>query len=428
MATGVLAEPWILTVGMLVSGYAVFSREAMAEFSFSDGEELLRKRNQTKDLLPQLERFAESIRETRFGFRVLDYVGRGLAVAALAGWLAGSSMAPELTWVMLMLGLLGQMFILDVLLRPLAEAAPEAISLRLLPLWRLTAAVLFLPVLPLRTLHHAIERMTRSGDGESPEEQAEDEIMAAVSLSEFTGQIDEELRDMIESVLGLGGITVDRLMTPRTDMHAVDRDDGIEVAVELAQTTGFSRLPIYEGNRDNVVGVCYVKDLVGVHPDELPKLDDVMRPPVFVPASKRVAELLKDFRSQRIHLAIVLDEYGGTAGLISFEDIIEEVFGDIDDEFDEVDEAEVQAVGESVWELDARFKVDDANEDLDLNLPESERYESLGGLITSELGHIPEVGAVWEHDEHRMTVLESTDRRVVRVRLERVAEDREARA
>jgi putative hemolysin len=412
----------IVAIAAAVSAFTVLSREALADFSFSDMEELLRKSNRTKQDLPRVERFAERLRDYRITFRLLDYSARLVLAAAVWG-LVGDLQVPWLLWGAIMALAL---VVLDSVLRPLGGAFAEQLTLWLLRVWTAGYFVLWLPSLPFRASYRAVERFLKSKDHEDGDE-AEDEIMAAVSAGEYAGQIDEHEREMIESVLEMREETVDRLMTPRTDMHAVPLEEGIQGAIDLAKQSGHSRLPVYDGNRDNIVGVCYVKDLVGLAAEEQPPLEDVLRPPLLVPASKKVSELLKDFRKHRIHLAIVIDEYGGTAGLISIEDIVEEVFGEIHDEYDEEREAEVRAVTESVLDLDARMHVDEVNERFDVNLPENDRYESLGGLITSVLGRIPLVAESLESDGVKLTVLEATDRKVVRVRLERVGE-REERA
>jgi len=417
---------WILAAAFLVSAFTALSREAMAEFSFSDMEELLRKRGRTKRDLPRVERFVERLRDCRYIFRIVDYVSRAVAAVGI-WWLCDGLGESWLQWPVFFGGLALLILMLDVLLRPLAGANAELLALWLLGPWTGLYLLLWLPALPFHAGRRWVEHLLRGGEQETPSEQAEDEIMAAVSLSEAIGQIDEQERDMIESVLGLNTITVERLMTPRTDMKAVELGEGVEGVLKMAQESGHSRLPVYEGNRDNIVGICYVKDLLGLDSGKAPELQDMLREPSLVPMSKKVGELLKEFRRNRVHLAVVLDEYGGTSGLITIEDIIEEVFGDIEDEYDEFKDVEVHEHGDSVLDIDARLRVDEVNERFDVNLPESELYESVGGLLTSHYGRIPEVDFAWEGDGVRLSVLEATERRVVKIRLERLDEGEQGR-
>lgn len=408
---------WIVLGAAAVSLLTVLSREALSAFSFSDMEELLRKSNRTKRDLPRFERFAERLRDYHDTFRLVDYAGRMVLAVALWVLIDQHQLPLPVLWFAL-LGALA-LVVLDSLVRPLGSAYAEQLTLWFLRPWTAIYVLLWLPTVPFRASAQTVAHLLREGDAEAKEE-ADDEIMAAVSAGEYAGQIDEEEREMIESILELRDLAVGRLMTPRTDMHAVAVAEGTAGAVALAKQSGHSRLPVYDGNRDNIVGVCYVKDLIGLPPDAFPPLEDVLRPPLLIPESKQVSDLLKEFRRNRIHLAIVIDEYGGTAGLVTIEDIIEEVFGEIDDEYDEEREQEVTSVDDSTLDLDARMHVDEVNERFDFNLPEDERYESLGGLLTSHLGCIPPVDAAWEDEGARLTVTEATDRRVVRVRLERV--------
>lgn len=408
---------WLLASAVSTSAFCVLSFEALEEFSFSDAEELLRKAGRAKRDLPRLESFAEQIRDHQFRFRVIDYAGR--AVTFIALWEVLPQEDSLAHWLFFGLGFLLHLSLLDLVVRQFAARHPEWLTLWLLRPWQVFHLILWVPLLPIRLFTEGLQRLLNSRHPEEdPEAQAEDDILAVVSQGEYAGQIDEEERDMIESVLGLGDLTVDKLMTPRTEMHAVDIEAGADGVLREALETGHSRLPVFEDNRDNIIGICYVKDLLGLPPDDLPDLRSILRSPVLVPASKNVVELMRELRRERIHLAVVLDEYGGTAGLITVEDIIEEVFGDIDDEYDQVEEDEVRNLDDSTIDLDARMHVDEVNERFNVNLPESERYESLGGLVTSELGCIPGAGDAWENEHLRLTVLEATERRVIRLRLE----------
>ncbi|MHC5067007.1 MAG: hemolysin family protein [Planctomycetota bacterium] len=406
-------------LGSTVAMASVFAREAVTAFSFSDVEEFLRKRHQAEINAASLERLANRMGALRFMLRLMDYSARFVVVVAV--WQLTATLPPLAQVAMSALIIAVLLLVLDAVVRPLGDIFAEPVIMALLRPLSVLYHLLWLPTWPYRTLHGLIEGYGRRGDGEG--DQADDDILAAVSLGEYTKQIDEQQREMIESVLGLDDQTVDSLMTPRTEMHAVPAEDGVAGVLEVAKRSGHSRLPVYEGNRDNIIGVCYVKDLIDLDSADLPPLSDVIRPPLLVPESKCVSELLGEFRRERIHLAIVIDEYGGTAGLISIEDIIEEVFGDIADEYDQVEDAEVRALGATTLELDARLHVDEVNDRFAVNLPEGDHYESIGGLVISRLGMIPKIGATWQDERHQLTVLEATDRRVVRLRLERLGGD-----
>ena len=395
------------------------SREAIYEFNYGDLEEMLRKRGRGTDEIPRMERFLEGIKHIAFTLRVTDWFARAISsigVFELARWALGQQ--DDLLMPLTLACIAVFILVVDVLGRPFARQHAEVLVWRLSRPWSWWHAVFWLPVLPFRVAAQISNKLVSGGVEETAEGEAEDDIMAAVSMGEATGSIEEEERDMIEGVLSLDDIVVERLMTPRTEMDALNREGGVAAALEMIKEKGHSRLPVYEGNRDNITGVLYAKDLIGLNAESEVQLQSLLRKPLLIPASKLVGDLLSEFRRNRVHFAIVLDEYGGTAGLITIEDIIEEVFGNIDDEYDTPEQQDIQEVGQHCYEINARMRVDEINEHCDCNLPESDLYESVGGLLTTQLGHIPREGAEWEHEQLHVRVLEATDRRIVRVRLE----------
>ena len=244
-----------------------------------------------------------------------------------------------------------------------------------------------------------------------------DEILATVEEGEREGHLVEHQADMIEQILSLREVEVRKLMSPRTDVDVIDVTATVGQAREVALRTGRSRYPIVEGSVDHVVGVVHVKDLLKVGVDQ--PVRRVMREPWFVPESKFVTELLAEFRKHRSHIAIVLDEYGGTAGLITIEDVLEEIVGEIDDEFD-VDEEpqEIVIVDERHAVAPGSMRVDEVNATLAIALPESDDWDTLGGYIFSTLGRLPEEGEVLRADNVALTVKRVRERRVERVAIE----------
>jgi putative hemolysin len=298
---------------------------------------------------------------------------------------------------------------------------PAEISLRVLEM-------LVRPTMPVlvglgRLLAPPIElfrRLLRAAGNSSPEAQAEayqEEILATVEEGEREGHLVEHQADMIEKVVGLRELEVRSIMTPRTDMDVIPAQASVAQARDVALRTGRSRYPIIEGDLDHVVGVVHVKDLLKV-PREEP-VRRVMRQPWFVPASKYCTELLKEFGAHRTHIAIVLDEYGGTAGLITIEDVLEEIVGDIDDEFDVPEDGEqLQVVDERHAVAPGALRVDEVNARLSIALPESDDYDTLGGLIFSTLGRLPAEGELLRLDNVQLTVKKVDERRVEQVAIE----------
>ena len=417
----------MIFVALVVDAYSVLSRSAIISFSLADMEDRLRKQDRIQADMPRFEAFTEFSRDVAFTFLLLAQLSKAFAVIGIFALLQNNF--PDLGVLPLvcssMLGFCLLLLLSDTLTRPIATEKAEAMTQYSLGIWKCVHVLMFIPALPFRMLHNGITSLLSNSDEGQEEDQAEDEIIAAVAFGEAQGHILEEEREMIEAVLEFRDKTAADVMSPRTDMAAAALEDGTLSALETAKDTGHSRLPIYSGNRDNIVGILYAKDLLGVPLEDLPPIENILRKPVLVPSSKQLASLLAEMRRDRVHLAVVLDEFGGTAGLVSIEDIFEEVFGEIEDEYDAKREEEVRQLDVSTYDLDARMKVEEVNERFDFNLPLNDNYESLGGLVTSYLGHIPKPGEQWQSDEgsYTISVLEATPRRVVRVCVERQSED-----
>jgi len=251
---------------------------------------------------------------------------------------------------------------------------------------------------------------------------AEEEIRSVVSEGEREGTIEEDQKEMIEGVIEFKKADVTEIMTPRTDIVSIEADALADEARQRVAESGHSRLPVTENGIDSIVGVLYAKDLLlqgtGGGRDEPQHARNLMRPPLFVPETKRLDELLSGFRRAKVHMAIVLDEYGGTAGLVTVEDIVEEIFGEIVDEYEQVPPQPIRRIADRMFEVEARVHIDELNDDLSLHLPEDEDYETIGGFVLSRLGRIPKAGEVLERDGLRITVLEAEAMRITRLRLE----------
>jgi len=249
----------------------------------------------------------------------------------------------------------------------------------------------------------------------------EDEIVQAADEGEREGAILEEQKDMIANVIKLKRTDASQIMTPRTDTVSLDADETLESARRLIAQSGFSRIPVTRGNLDTIVGILYAKDLLLPGPDEAdepPRVASVMRDPLFVPETKRLDELLSDFQANKVHMAVVLDEYGGTAGLVTIEDVIEEIVGEIVDEYEPEPAQPIQHIDARAYRVEARVHIDELNDELDLDLPEHEDYETIGGFVLSRLGYIPKAGESLEADGLAITVLEADERRIIRLRID----------
>lgn len=231
--------------------------------------------------------------------------------------------------------------------------------------------------------------------------------------------IEEEEREMIRRVIEIGDTNVREAMIPRPDIVAVDIDSPLRDAAQIAVDRGFSRVPVYEGSVDNIVGILYAKDVLAelLAGRDL-ALSDLMRAPLLVPESKLIDELLSEFRSARVHIAIVLDEYGGTAGLVTIEDLLEEIVGEIEDEYDHDTASPVVRISESEAVLDGRASTDNLEELFGYRV-EGEDFDTIGGFVFDRLGKIPEAGDEVKVDRIHLVVLRMEGRRIARVRVRR---------
>lgn len=250
------------------------------------------------------------------------------------------------------------------------------------------------------------------------------EIRSLMSDEGEDAALDEDEREMIQSIFSFHDTAVREIMVPRIDMVALDGDAMVLDVVPAVIEEGHSRLPVYEGSVDKVVGVLYSKDLLRLVQDgrfaaEGRKVSDLARPAYFIPESKKIDEVLDEFRSKRIHMAVVIDEYGGTAGLVTLEDVIEEIVGDIEDEFDEQEDL-VAWLDECTVRLDPKINLEDLEEILGVGFGDAagvEDSETLGGLVYEAAGNVPQVGDELPVAGFSVTVEDVADQRLLRVLL-----------
>jgi CBS domain containing-hemolysin-like protein len=282
------------------------------------------------------------------------------------------------------------------------------------PLLRLLI-YLVLPVTLVLGFLESVASLTKEHSDEQPESQAE-AVDALIEAGQEEGILDESNRDMIQSVVEFGEKTVREAMKPRPEIVAVPTDTTVEQFIELLRVKPFSRVPVFEGTIHNVKGIVYAQDVLQVPDTEARTrtVDTVMRKDVyFVPESKLGSELLREMQKNNIRMAIVVDEYGGVAGLVTIEDLVEEIVGEIDDEHQK---AEVVRENEHSYIVPGNMDVDRLDELLGTR-PEGKESATVAGLVSEMAGRIPQKGEVIEEDGLRFEVLESTDRRVERVRI-----------
>jgi magnesium and cobalt exporter, CNNM family len=285
-----------------------------------------------------------------------------------------------------------------------------------------------LPVLgPLTRLLISIGNVVTPGKGlKSGPFVSEDEIKAMVDEAERDEVIEEEEREMIHSVFEFGDTILREVMVPRPDMVAVPRETSLQEVLELILRSGFSRIPVYDGTIDEVVGLAYAKDVLRrLHDGQADKpLTDILRPAQFMPESMRAAECLREMRRRKSHMVIVIDEYGGTSGLVTLEDLLEEIVGEIADEYDS-EEPNIEPLPDGDYRVNARLDVDEVNELLEVQLPSTE-WDSIGGLLFNLVGGVPREGQEVEFQGLRLRAERVQGRRIGRVRIHRLPPPEEA--
>lgn len=250
----------------------------------------------------------------------------------------------------------------------------------------------------------------------------EEEIQELIEAGEEEGVVGGEEREMIRAIFALDSTVVREIMVPRTDMACINVDASVRETLDAIIACGHSRIPVYEGTVDNIVGLLYAKDLLkcwGMEEAQI-ALRDLLRTPYFIPETKNLEELLQEFKKKRVHLAIVIDEYGGTSGLVTIEDLLEQIVGDIQDEYDMEEELFTRNEDGSI-SADGRLPIEDLEAELDLVI-ERDKFDTVGGLVFHLAGSIPAVGDIIEGDGLRVTVLDADQRRLKRVLIRRVEE------
>jgi len=365
--------------------------------------------------------------EVALGAQTLQVLGAALAVVAGVCWARARFLAgEELGWGSAAAMAAGAALLLALaeiwIPYTLARMWAEPFLFFTWPLWR-AVSVLTIPLVAVAWFLDTVVHRLADRPSEPPNEESfEDEIRTIVTEGHREGLLEEDAREMIEGVIELGDVVVSEIMTPRTDMISMPVSLTWQEAIDVVVKIGHTRIPVHDNTLDDIIGILYAKDLLpelakGADADRRP-WTSLLREPHFVPETKPVDVLLQEFQRNRAHMVVVLDEYGGVSGLVTMEDVLEEIVGEIIDEYDkdlvdgirELDDRAVEALG--------KVHVDEINQRLGLSLPEDGDFDTIGGLVFSELGHVPVEGEELVHDNVRITVIEATRRRIERLRIE----------
>ena len=299
---------------------------------------------------------------------------------------------------------------------------PERALDLMLPVFHPMAQVLRPVTVPLiRVLGPRREREGGNGGNAESEAEAPDAETESAADDDIS---EEEGRELLQSIVDFTETVAREVMTPRPDIIAVQADTPLSDLRALFREEQYSRMPVYRDSLDNILGIVYVKDMVALPPDAAPPLTTLMRSAFFVPESKRASELLKEMQRRQVQMAIVVDEYGGTAGLVTVEDLLEEIVGEIRDEYD-VESETVTDEGNGTFLFSGKVSVDEVRERLGVEI-EREGFETVGGFLLSQLGRMPYVGETFEIGELAFEVVEVERRRISKVRARRRAEAADA--
>jgi|CXWL01.1.fsa_nt_gi putative hemolysin len=434
---------WMALASVAIGGVFSSLFYALSDLSRPALEEIVSRKNNPQ-AQKRLERILDDLTGHAHAIALLRIVCNALAAVATTLWIAvmRSPITPEVALpgvdkIDVLIGVPVAALIVWVfgLVIPasVARHAGEQAVYGLAPLIR----VVHVFTSPIQAVVRFLDEVVRRLAGQHVQTEAEEfkeEVLSVVEDARHGGQFDDSDRDMIEAVVRFRDTTVAQIMTPRTEIEAMELTNDLGKVTARIRGGGHSRIPVYEGTIDRIVGVFYVKDLMrwlageGSRGGRIFNLRTIVRPAIFVPETKTVRELLTELLGKRVHIAIVADEFGGTAGLATIEDIVELVFGDIQDEYEVpeegLDEVRMNA-GTGTAEVDARSYITDVNaqiREIGLELPEGEDYDTVGGLVTVTLGRIPVKGESVMQGGMKITVLDAEATRVTRVRLERPGE------
>ncbi len=323
------------------------------------------------------------------------------------------------------IAVLGLWLSATVIARALARYAPVGLIAVSLPVLRIITVICSPLARSLNFIDESIRRLSGANLVDD-QDVIEAELLQRIEDTQREGRIDEDAAAMLENIVEFRTTDVGEVMTPRTDIDGIELTNDLEAIREFINEVGHSRIPVYTENLDHLKGVLYVKDLIpylGRHTEDF-SLEPLLRQPLRVPEFKPVSELLADFQRSEVHMAVVIDEYGGTAGLVTIEDILEEIVGEIHDEHEPEDEEHpaLTSIDDTRAEVDGRYHIDDLNEQLSLDLPEDEDFDTVAGFLMAKLGHVPQVGESLELPQARFTALEATTTQVQRIGIELLSE------
>jgi len=390
---------------------SAFSNSSLARLLIQR-EKMVSQVNRTTQLLSNTPRTQASLNLFQ---SILRFLIAGLSLVLFVPWAVTQYQLPYSLGVILLASLVT--FFLEWLIETAVSHHPETWAIRLSSYVRVLSLVMS-PLLALPFLFISSSETNQEGGV------TETELISLVEAGQEEGFLEQEEQKMIVSIFRLGDTLVREIMIPRIDILALDVNTPIDQTMNALQQSGHSRLPIYKDSVDNILGLLYAKDLLGIWREGKREvsLSDHLRPAYYVPEAKKADELLTELQAKRIHMAIVVDEYGGVAGLVTLEDIVEEIVGEILDEYDQAEEMVYQAINDDEYLFQGRIDLDDFNDIMGTQLPNSEA-DTLSGLIYSRIGRVPAAGDHVQIEGLQLTVEQVSGQRIRKVRAQRMTSD-----
>ncbi len=434
----------IVILFALIFVNAFFSMSEMAIVTLNDNkiekqaEQGNKKAKQIKKLTENTSSFLSTI---QIGVTLAGFLTSATAAQSFAGMLANAIAKTPIVNVIpigiisgfstVVITLLMSYFSLvlgELVPKKVAMNKPEKMAFMAAPILTFVAKVTKPIVKFLALSTNGVLRLIGIDPHADEEVVTEEEIRMMVDVGGEKGVIEDTQIEMINNIFEFDDIDVADIMTHRTDMVCIDDDEPLSEAVKLSMENGFSRIPVYEEDPDNIIGIIYIKDFLKYVGTNLPKtktVKDMMRPAYYVPETKRCGELFTEMTEKRVQMAVVVDEYGGTAGIVTLEDLLESIVGNIQDEYDQEDE-EISIINETTFTVDGITDIDEVEEHTGKTFPEGD-YDTIGGYIISVLGFLPEDGQMNEvtFENVKLTVLNVEERRIGKVRVEILPEEKE---
>ncbi len=359
-----------------------------------------------------------------FSASVVTMATAGATILAALRWIVSAG-SPTQAAVLAMAFTAVLWVLLVVMPMVVTRLAGPVIAVRSWWFWRGLISVARPLMVLIGRLAMFVGRLVGHREDQLTDEELQDELRLVVDEAHRDGRLQASARDMIEGVIDLGDVKVSQIMTNRTDMLTLSVSLSFDDIVREAAESGHSRIPIWEDSPDNIIGMLHTRELLtelSRKDADRPDLRTLLRAPFFVPESKSVQKLLREFQQTRTHMALVTNEFGGVAGLVTIEDVLEEIVGEIADEHDEDTADGFRIIDDGIAEARAQVRLEEVNERLNLQLPEEADFETIGGLVFHLAGRIPSVGEAFESDGVRLQVLGATRRRIDWVRIERLPE------